>query len=140
GQPEPYGYGKTVSLPTLLSRRLPKERVLSDMFRVGWVSAAAMLVRRQVFQMLDGFDPDFFMYWEDVDFCYRARLAGVNVAVVPKARAIHQRGHSSSLTRQKTTWYDQSADRYFRKHYSKPVWLFHRLLRTIYRFWQPQVW
>ena len=56
---------------------------------VFYVSSAAMLVRSDLFDELDGFDPETFPGAEDLDFCWRARLAGARVMVAPDARARH---------------------------------------------------
>ena len=45
-----------------------------------------MLVRRDVFDALGGFDPAFAPHADDVDLCWRAHLAGHRVVVVPQAR------------------------------------------------------
>jgi GT2 family glycosyltransferase len=58
----------------------------SDMFAV---NAAGMLVRRDVWDALKGFDPALPVTGDDVDFCWRARLAGHRVVVVPAARMSH---------------------------------------------------
>ena len=50
------------------------------------VSSSGMLVRRDVFAALGGFEPAFAPYAEDVDLCWRAHLAGHRVVVVPHAR------------------------------------------------------
>ncbi|MFN3229190.1 MAG: glycosyltransferase family 2 protein [Asticcacaulis sp.] len=50
---------------------------------------AAMMIRRDVFLDLGGFDPDFFCYCEDMDLSYRARLEGHRVAYVPTAVVDH---------------------------------------------------
>lgn len=55
-----------------------------------WSSGACLLVPNTVYQRLGGFDPNFFMYLEDVDLSWRARAAGFPVRVV--ARALF--GHS----------------------------------------------
>src|SRR5262245_14326977 len=46
---------------------------------VDWVSGCGLLVRRQVLAELDGLDPAFFLYYEDVDLCRRARSRGWEV-------------------------------------------------------------
>lgn len=50
-----------------------------------WVSGACMLVRREVFDKLGGFDDRIFMYGEDVDWSWRAREAGYKLEYVPRA-------------------------------------------------------
>ncbi len=59
---------------------------------VGCVSGASMIVPREVFLKLGGFDSDFFAYFEDVDFCWRAWLRGYTVAYVPSSRVYHKLG------------------------------------------------
>jgi GT2 family glycosyltransferase len=57
---------------------------------VFYVSTAAMLVRTDLFAELEGFDPATFPGAEDLDLCWRARLAGARVLVAPDARAAHR--------------------------------------------------
>ena len=59
---------------------------------VGCVSGASMAVPRSFFLSLGGFDSDFFAYFEDVDFCWRAWLAGYRVLFVPSSRVFHKLG------------------------------------------------
>ncbi|UCC63064.1 MAG: glycosyltransferase family 2 protein [Anaerolineae bacterium] len=56
---------------------------------VGAVSGAAFAVRRQVFEALEGFDEPFFMYLEDTDLSWRARLAGYRCLYVPQSVVYH---------------------------------------------------
>lgn len=136
---EPHCYGQPVTLWSLFRRRLTLNRPPAHAQSVGWVTGGAMLVRRSVFQTLSGFDPEFFLYWEDVDLCHRSRQAGYAVHLLPSWRVFHQRGASLSDHALKTRLYDQSADNFFRKHYSKPIWLFQRYLRWFYRLLSPLV-
>jgi N-acetylglucosaminyl-diphospho-decaprenol L-rhamnosyltransferase len=53
---------------------------------------AALLVRRAAFDRVGGFDPDFFMYYEEVDLCWRLQEAGWGVAVCPRAAFVHVGG------------------------------------------------
>jgi GT2 family glycosyltransferase len=57
---------------------------------VFYVSSAAMLVRADLFRELGGFDPATFPGAEDLDLCWRARLAGARVLVAPDARVRHR--------------------------------------------------
>jgi GT2 family glycosyltransferase len=57
---------------------------------VGCVSAASMIMPRSIFLALGGFDAEFFAYFEDVDLCWRAWLAGYRVMFVPSSRVYHK--------------------------------------------------
>jgi N-acetylglucosaminyl-diphospho-decaprenol L-rhamnosyltransferase len=63
------------------------------------VSGALMLVRRELWDELHGFDPSFFMYAEDADFCLRAAKLGYRPMVTARAVCLHEGGKSSSSTR-----------------------------------------
>ena len=60
-----------------------------------WVSGTAMLLRREAFEGVGGFDEDYFMYVEDVDLCWRMHEAGWSVHYEPGAGVIHAIGGSS---------------------------------------------
>lgn len=60
------------------------------------VSGGMMLVRRRLWDALDGFDRTFFLYGEDVDFCLRARRAGWSPRVTREAVYTHDVGSSSA--------------------------------------------
>ncbi len=51
-----------------------------------------MLVRSDVFRALGGFDADFFAHMEEIDFCWRAQLAGYAIRVEPRSRVFHVGG------------------------------------------------
>lgn len=57
---------------------------------VDWVLGSCMLARRDALAKLGGFDESHFMYYEDIDLCYRAKKAGMKVAYVPQAEAVHR--------------------------------------------------
>lgn len=136
GNPEPDNFGPEPTLTNLFLRKL-HIRGISDLRSCSWVSAGAMLVRREAFEQVGGFDPSFFLYWEDVDLCRRFREKGFKIAFVPQAQVNHVRGASQGGLEQKTRRYDAAADRYYRKHYAKPIWITQRILRKIYRFCSP---
>ncbi len=62
---------------------------------VDWVSGACLMVRRMAFEAAGGFDPGYFMYWEDADLCRRLRQQGGSVRYAPGVRVRHVVGHSS---------------------------------------------
>ncbi len=59
---------------------------------VFWASGACMMVRADVFRKLGGFDGDFFAHMEEIDFCWRAQLAGYRIMVEPRSRVFHLGG------------------------------------------------
>jgi GT2 family glycosyltransferase len=136
GQPEKNCFGPPVTPLSLITRHFFRFKSAS---RPGWVSGGAMLIRRRLWLKLKGFDPRFFLYWEDVDLCRRAHQASWQIAHLSTAKAIHHRGASSTNQNKKTKLYDKSADNYFRKHYPKTICLILRQLRLFYRLFLPQV-
>ncbi len=57
---------------------------------VDFVSGCCMLIRRQVFEKIGLLDPDYFMYYEDVDFCLRAKNNGFQVTYCPNSVIWHK--------------------------------------------------
>jgi N-acetylglucosaminyl-diphospho-decaprenol L-rhamnosyltransferase len=65
---------------------------------VDWVSGACLLIRREAWEEIGGFDPSFFMYMEDVDLCWRAGRAGWGVLYQPGGEVTHLQGVSTNAT------------------------------------------
>ncbi len=59
---------------------------------VDWVPGCSMMVRRETFGSIGAFDEKYFLYFEDVDLCLRARAAGWTVRYEPRARVWHREG------------------------------------------------
>jgi GT2 family glycosyltransferase len=59
------------------------------------VVGACLFVRREAYAQVGGFDPAYFMYFEDTDFCVRLRHAGWEIWFLPEARILHLVGGSS---------------------------------------------
>ena len=79
------------SLPMPLSVRLhTRDMVTAPPFQVDYVTGCGMLVRREVFEQVGLFDARYFMYFEDADFCRRARDAGFAAWCVPQAKMWHK--------------------------------------------------
>jgi len=98
------------------------------------VIGAAMFVRAQVVEKIGGFDPEFFLYREDVDYCKRAKGAGFRIGVANNSRAVHVEGATTRKDVEvKTTNFDSEgiyADsfvKYVFKHLG-----YHELLRWLF--------
>ena len=110
----------------LLPRRIRKNNLTRSRSEeaqpVDWITGAFIGFRRELFDKIGGFDEDYFMYYEDVDFCLRARRAGVRSYFLPSAKAVHlhpffARDDAPAWLRQEVRF---SQMRYFFKH--RPRW------------------
>ena len=63
---------------------------------VDWVTGAFLLVKRKLFNSAGGFDENYFMYGEEVDFCYRLKKKGARVFYTPQTKVVHLKGGSSN--------------------------------------------
>jgi GT2 family glycosyltransferase len=89
---------------TGLGRLFPKSRRFArynltyldpeDVNEVDALSGSCMIVRRQVLEEVGGFDEAYFMYGEDLDWCFRMREAGWKIYYTPATEIIHFRGES----------------------------------------------
>lgn len=90
---------------------------------IEWVSFACVLIRHAAFAHTGGLDSEFFLYYEDAEFCHRVRAAGWQIIYVPDARIVHFRGGSgpvkalSRATKRLPRYYYQSRTRYFLRLY-----------------------
>lgn len=94
---------------------------------VGWLSAASLLCRRAAFEQVGGFDERFFIYFEDIDLCYRLRQAGWTLLFVPDIRVRHEGGSTTVPRRAESRFeYRRSQLYFYAKHNSR---VSHRVLR-----------
>jgi GT2 family glycosyltransferase len=77
-----------------LSRYLDTCRDYNCLVEVDEVSGAALMVRREVWESIGLLDENYFFYFEDVDFCIRAKRAGWRVLYLPSAKIVHHWGMS----------------------------------------------
>lgn len=61
---------------------------------VGYITGADLMIRKQLFDEIHGFSQYIFMYYEDVDLCYKAKKLGYQIKSVPTAKIIHLEGQS----------------------------------------------
>ena len=86
----------------------PGEFMLPD-----WIAGMFMLMPAGIFQQLGGFDESYRMYFEDVDFCARARLAGLRIGVDTSVTIQHEGRRSSRKSLKYLLWHAVSALRFF---------------------------
>jgi N-acetylglucosaminyl-diphospho-decaprenol L-rhamnosyltransferase len=93
------------------------DRQYSKVQEVGWVTGACLMIRRDVFEQIGGFDENFFMYFEDKDLCKRVKELGYKVVYYPKTTIIHLLGGSShGIKKSVNKYYRDSQLYYYQKH------------------------
>jgi len=65
---------------------------------VDWICGASMMVRPAVLESIGALDENYFLYFEETDFCHRAKQAGFPTWYVPASRVMHIMGQSTSVT------------------------------------------
>jgi GT2 family glycosyltransferase len=108
-----------------LSRRyLLKDLNRREEKEVDWVSGSCLLTTREIVEKIGNLDERFFMYAEDVDFCYRARRAGYRVCCFPKTVVLHHMGRSTGKRRlSMQVEHHRSMYYFYRKHHRPNVLL-----------------
>lgn len=86
--------------------------------RVDWILGAALLVRRRAFDAVGGFDPGYFLYSEETDFCLRARARGWSVLSCGDAVVVHL-GAMSTGDQRFVHMLGRSRARYIRRSFSQ---------------------
>jgi N-acetylglucosaminyl-diphospho-decaprenol L-rhamnosyltransferase len=100
-------------------------------FAIDHPLGAAMCIRRETLENVGPLDEGFFMYCEEIDWCFRAKAAGWGIYCVPRSEIVHLGGQSTGQFRARmfqALW--ESRFRLFAKHYGR---LYRRIVRWIVR-------
>jgi N-acetylglucosaminyl-diphospho-decaprenol L-rhamnosyltransferase len=104
----------------LLRRWIVSRPPPAESREVDWVSGTSFMVRREVFDTVGLFDDGFFLYFEEIDFCKRARNRGFKSVFVPQSSVQHIGAVSTQMERNDRPmpeyWF-ASRRRYFTKHH-----------------------
>jgi len=117
-KPQEFSCGSFFTLKTLFFNKIINKSYKPWLSRlpvdVDWVSGGAMIIKRDLFEKLNGFDKGYFMYLEDQDLCRRARKMCYNIKFLPDLLIKHHKDHT--MNKYKLLSYNQSLKRYFKKH------------------------
>lgn len=111
--------------------RLMMEKLLFNKIKqVGWVTGACMMISKELFNMVNGFDENIFLYFEDKDLCARIKNKNKSIIYFPETSVIHLLGGSSAKinTLKIRKIYRESQKLYYKKHLNK----FQNILLNIY--------
>lgn len=95
-----YAGGKFDLLNVLGSHRGVNEKDRGQYEKIeetDYVSGAAMMIKREVLEKVGLFDENFFLYYEDSDLCFRAKIAGFKIMYLPTAIVYHRNAQSTGL-------------------------------------------
>ncbi len=121
GVSQRWGFGGDPNFWQVIKNNLlPEKNFSRDLpFETDWVSGAALFIRKDLFEKLAGFDENFFMYFEDIDLCKRARKLSSKISVFPEFKIMHFGGESFENKKTQKDYYYESQNLYFLKHFGK---------------------
>jgi N-acetylglucosaminyl-diphospho-decaprenol L-rhamnosyltransferase len=124
------GVGTALAGALFLHRLLTVQSGGSETRPVDWAQSSALLVRREAAAQVGWLDPDFFVYYDECDFCKRLAGAGWRTLFVPAAEAVHHDQLSTDLAAglPRIVEFHRNRDRYMRVHHSRPAALAVRVL------------
>ena len=119
---------------------------LPDQLAVDFLNGCCMLVHRDIFERIGVWDTTYYMYGEEVDFCWRAQQAGFRMATVTKAHMLHKVSSSAKRIGSRALYLRVRNQNWFYRRYANPAQvilmaLFSFLRNMIYsikRAWQGQ--
>lgn len=113
-----------------LAKLFPKSRLFNsynmeylsedDEYEIDSCVGAFQMSRREVLEKIGYLDDSFYMYGEDIDWCYRAKEAGWKVYYYPRTTILHYKGYLSGKSAKK------------KRHNPRPIWEFHRAMVLFY--------
>lgn len=113
-----YSLGSVFAMLFHEGRRAQERKKIAES-EVDWVSGGYMLIRKSVFDTIGGFDEHFFMYMEDMEFCYRIKKSGYTVIYFPSSRVAHK-GQGSSNRGFAVIQIYKGLKYFYKKHKSLP--------------------
>jgi GT2 family glycosyltransferase len=134
GSEQPFAFGDYPRLLSLIFEKFKKPpKYLNGPFEVEWVSGAALIIRRELFKQLGGFDEKFFMYFEDIDLCKRVKEMNYKIFVNPKISLTHLCGKSPARFVKRKSYYYESQDYFYKKHYGSLIMYLMKIIRWPYK-------
>ncbi len=109
---------QSIAPRAMLDRFYVKDAPPTTTLDVDWVQGSALMIRHEIYQQIGGLDAGYVMYFEELDWCKRAKDAGWRVVYLGDVQITHHGGKSSEQVQAfKHIHYQQSKLRYYRKHH-----------------------
>jgi GT2 family glycosyltransferase len=129
---------------TFIAKLFPNNKVKTDIlkrnskttkpYQVELVPGSALIIRKNVFDSLGGFDKNFFLYFEENDLCKRAINAGYKIYKVPDTKVFHDWKPAEGNKKLKKV-FEESRFYFFKKHFGEvPAYIVELFSRKWWRF------
>ena len=92
---------------------------LNKKMNVSYIVGADLMIKKELFDQIGGFNPAFFMYYEEIELCFRVKEKGFKVVSIPEASIQHLEGKSTKNMKFKATQHFVSSNAYFSLTHSK---------------------
>jgi len=107
---------------------------------VDWVQGSALMARHEVYDQIGGLDEGYVMFWEELDWCKRAKLAGWGVTYLGTSKMVHHGGKSTDQAgARKHIHFQESKLRYYKKFHGAGFALLLRIFLLLNYTWQIMV-
>ena len=110
-------------LSKMFAQRVEARAIADLPERVDWLAGASMMIRSEVIREIGLMDEEYFLYYEEVDYCFDIYRHGYDIWYVPESRVVHHVGASTGVTTRKAKakrrpdyWF-QSRHHFFIKNY-----------------------
>ena len=99
-------YGIPFCRGRIMNNIEPDTNQYEDSTQVFWASGCCLMIKRDVFQMLNGFDEDFFMHQEEIDLCWRAQASNIKSYYCAKSTIYHYGGGTLQINNPMKNYYN----------------------------------
>ncbi len=118
GNEQPFAFGDYPRVLNIILEKFKSPSVYKNIpFEVEWVSGAALIIKKNLFNKIGGFDENFFMYFEDIDLCKRVKDLDYKIMVNPRISITHLCGNSIKFFKKRKNYYYKSQDYFYNKYY-----------------------
>ena len=135
-QKSAYGMFPTIwRLVTQMTKKDPTLKYHNNYAAVDWISGYAFIIEKTIFEKINGWDANFFLYYEDIEICRKLKACSYKVAVCKDAQIIHLGGQSLKLNSVKTKFFYESQDYYFKKWHGAISSFILKIFRKFYKIY-----
>lgn len=134
-------------LDKLFHKHTTAAPIATQAYEADWLTGASFMVKADCFYQLKGFDPFYFLYFEEVDLFYRAKQAGFSVWASPDSRVFHISGastginnHKKAIQRRPAYWYESRRYYYMSNFGAVYFTLLDSLQISCHLIWRLRAW